>query len=158
MGRWQKIKAAAFARGIQVIRYSNEQDLVCKTHTAIAWIYYHEQNYDKGWEHINALTSVSDNNNIRESMNAQFTYIQKGKKAWTKVVEENIQNYTRIICREFVYAVENCMWRGAAEEALQLQNYTLSIMSDLCKNESVKPHCQGFYMSIQQIYRRCLSA
>ena len=50
------------------------------------------------------------------------------------------------------------MWRGAAEEALQLQNYTLSIMSDLCKNESVKPHCQGFYMSIQQIYRRCLSA
>lgn len=142
--RWEKYRAAAFSRGMQVIRYSNEPTLVNEVHTAIAWIYYHEGDFDKGWDHINVLPSVSSNS-MQESMNAQFTYIQKGWDAWKEVVTNNIRDYTRVINREFVYTIECLMWNGKADYAVQFMDYAKGIMNALCVNETVKPHCQGFY-------------
>lgn len=142
--RWEKYRAKALNRGMQTIRYSNEPDVINEVHTAIAWIYYHEQDYDKGWEHINVLPSVSSNS-LQESMNAQFTYIQKGMDAWKNVVNGNIQNYARVINRELVYAMESLMWNSNAEQTIQLMDYAKGIMQAMCKNITVKPFCQGFY-------------
>lgn len=142
--RWEKYRAKALNRGMQTIRYSNEPDVINEVHTAIAWIYYHEQDYDKGWEHINVLPSVSSNS-LQESMNAQFTYIQKGMDAWKNTVNGNIQNYARVINRELVYAMESLMWNSNAEQTIQLMDYAKGIMQAMCKNITVKPFCQGFY-------------
>ena len=76
---WQKYVKAAVNRGTQVIRYSGEKELIEKCHYALAWIYWHKQDFTKGREHIAALPSIA-NNMLQETINSYYCSAESAKE------------------------------------------------------------------------------
>lgn len=148
---WQKYVKAAVNRGAQVIRYSEEKELVEKCHYALAWIYWHEKDFSKGREHIAALPSIA-NNMLQETINSYYCAAEGNKKdgwldldAWRDSVRDNFQNFIRAINKQFVYTAESSMWSCPFEEAEAHCLWALSIMDRFMDRPEMVAHCQGFY-------------
>lgn len=147
---WQKYVKAAVNRGAQVIRYSDEKELVEKCHYALAWIYWHEKDYAKGREHLAALPSIK-NNMLQETINSYYESMetsvdgQPNYDAWKASVQDNFQNFIRAINKQFVYYAESSLWSCPLEESEANTLWAISVMDKFCENEKMMAHCQGFY-------------
>lgn len=147
---WQKYVKAAENRGAQVIRYSDEKELVEKCHYALAWIYWHEKDFAKGREHIAALPSIA-NNMLQETINSYYESMetsvdgQPNYDAWKASVQDNFQNFIRAINKQFVYCAESSLWSCPLEESEANALWAISVMDKFCENEKMIAHCQGFY-------------
>ena len=145
--KWQAYVKDAETRSQYVFRYSNEQELVDKCHYALAWIYWHEKQYEKGRVHLNALPSIS-NNMIQETINSYYVYVEKGLDGWRESVRDNTQNFVRALNKQFVYTAESSMWDCPLEETVSHCKWALTIIDEIIQNEKMKAHCQGFYRDI----------
>lgn len=145
--KWQNYVRLAENRALQVIRYSENRELSEKCHFALAWIYWHEKNYEKGREHVNALPSISSNM-LQESINSYYSYIDSGIDGWQESVRDNFQNYVRAINKQFVYTAESLMWKDLLEDVEATCKWAISVMDQFCLNEKMKPFCQGFYREV----------
>lgn len=145
--KWQRYVKLAENRAAQVIRYSGERELNEKCHFALAWLYWHEHDYGKGREHLEALPSISSNM-LQESINSYYASIETGLDGWRESVRGNFQNYVRAMNKQFVYTAESAMWAGSLEEVERTCFWAISVMDDFCKNEQMKPFCQGFYRDV----------
>lgn len=148
---WQKYVKAAENRGAQVIRYSDEKELVEKCHYALAWIYWREKDFAKGREHIAALPSIA-NNMLQETINSYYCAAENTKNddwldlvAWRDSVRDNFQNFIRAINKQFVYAAESSVWSCPFEEAEAHCLWALSVMDKFMERAEMRAHCQGFY-------------
>ncbi len=145
--KWQGYVKDAETRAQYVFRYSNEQELVDKCHYALAWIYWHEKQYEKGRVHLNALPSIS-NNMIQETINSYYVYVEKGLDGWRESVRDNTQNFVRALNTQFVYTAESSMWDCPLEETVSHCKWALTVIDEIIQNEKMKAHCQGFYRDI----------
>lgn len=147
---WQKYVRNAENRGAQVIRYSDEKELVEKCHYALAWIYWHEKDFAKGREHISALPSVQ-NNMLQETINSYYDSMENSEdgnpdyEAWRISVRDNFQNFVRAINKQFVYSAESTMWTFPIEVSEPNDLWAISVMEKIMENDVMKAHCQGFY-------------
>ena len=145
--RWQGYIKDAETRAQYVFRYSNEQELIDKCHYALAWIYWHEKQYEKGRIHLNALPSIS-NNMLQETINSYYVMVEKGLDGWRESVRDNLQNFVRALNKQFVYTAESTMWDCPLEETVSHCKWALKVIDEIIQNEKMKAHCQGFYRDI----------
>ncbi len=145
--KWQSYIKLAENRAQQVIRYSNEKELIEKCHFALAWLYWHQQEYGKGREHVELLPSISSNM-LQESINSYYSFIESGLDGWKDSVRDNYQNFVRAINKQFVYTAESSMWSGTLEDTEQYCFWAIETMDIFCKNDLMKPYCQGFYREV----------
>ena len=145
--KWNQYVQKAINRGYQVIRYSNDSSKIDMVHFATAWIYIHNKEYDKAWEHINVLPSI-ESNQLREGISAEVAMMQYGKEAWQNQLRIDLQNFTRAINKVMVYASETYCFAEPMETSVEFCNWALNIIQALCKNPKLKPLSQGFYRDI----------
>ena len=145
--KWQGYVKDAETRAQYVFRYSNEQELVDKCHYALAWIYWHEKQYEKGRIHLNALPSII-NNMLQETINSYYVKVEKGLDGWKESVRDNLQNFVRALNKQFVYTAESSMWACPLEETVNHCKWALKVIDEIIQNEKMKAHCQGFYRDI----------
>ena len=145
--KWNQYVQKAINRGYQVIRYSNDSSKIDMVHFATAWIYIHNKEYDKAWEHINVLPSI-ESNQLKEGISAEVAMMQYGKEAWQNQLRIDLQNFTRAINKVMVYASETYCFAEPMETSVEFCNWALNIIHALCKNPKLKPLSQGFYRDI----------
>lgn len=145
--KWQQFVKLAENRAAQVIRYSEEKELIEKCHFALAWLYWHQHDYGKGREHVEALPSISSNM-LQESINSYYDFIETGLDGWRESVRGNFQNYVRAINKQFVYTAESSMWSDSLENVEKTCFWAISVIDVFCQNEKMKPFCQGFYRDV----------
>ncbi len=151
---WQEIKKKAIRSGMQVIRFCNKTEWLERTHFALAWIYIHEKDYTSAREHISLLPSIS-NNRLQESILAQIAGIEFGVEEMKGVLNSNLQNYTRVINKEILYATETLSWSADAKEAVEFGLWGIEIMKVLCQKKEMLSSCRGFF---RDIYKYIISA
>ncbi|MBO4758775.1 MAG: helix-turn-helix transcriptional regulator [Spirochaetaceae bacterium] len=142
--KWHAYVKAAENRALYIFRYSNDSELVDKCHYALAWIYWHDKEYEKGREHIKELPSIS-NNMLQETINSYYAYVEKGLDGWRASVRDNLQNFVRAINKQLVYGAEAHMWECPLEETVSFCKWAVSVIEQFMQNEKMKAHCQGFY-------------
>lgn len=144
--RWKQIVKSAENRAMQVIRYSEEKELSEECHYALAWLYWHLQEFEKGREHIAALPSIRSNM-LQEPLLPYYVgaNAEEGTDGWRRQVRDNYQNFIRAINKQIVYAAEGLMWVGSLEEAEANDRWGISIMEQFMENDKMKAHCQGYY-------------
>ena len=128
--KWNAYVLKAINRGFQVIRYSNDQTLIDSVHFATAWIYIHNKEYDKAWEHINVLPSISSNQ-LREGISSEVAMMQYGKEAWLNQLRIDLQNFTRAINKSLLYASETYCFVESMENTLEYCDWAKEIVKTL---------------------------
>lgn len=151
---WEGYRNKAIQCGTQVIRFCRKKEWVERTHFALAWVYIHEKDFTSAREHITALPSV-ESNRMQESILAQVASMEFGTDEMKKVVRRNLQNFTRAINKEILYAVESLSWSDKPKDAVELGEWGIRLMSVVSENEELLPYCRGFY---RDIYRAMLHA
>lgn len=151
---WEEIRKQAIRSGMSVLRFCTSKEWLERTHYAMAWIYIHEKEYSNAREHIDTLPSVS-NNRLRESILAQITSFEQGVEGMKKVVRENLQNFTRAINKEILYAMQDLSWEDTPEEAIAFGQWGLSVMDALSTQKEMLPYCRGFFRDIYMYIIHC---
>lgn len=146
---WPDIRGAAISMGLQVIRCSTDQELIERTHFALAWIYIHEKDYSSAREHISTLPSVASNR-LQESILADLAVTEHGMEAGKDVLRKNLQNFTRAINKEIRYAIEAFCWNATPEETISLGKWGLHIIDVLSENTDMISFCRGFTRDCHQ--------
>lgn len=143
---WKRMIKSAENRAMQVIRYSEEKDLADECHYALAWLYWHTQEFEKGRQHIAALPSIKCNM-LQETLLPYYVASESelGMEGWHRQVRDNYQNFIRAINKQIVYAAESMMWICPIEEVEANCRWGLSIMDKFMENDKMKAHCQGYY-------------
>ena len=144
--RWKQMVRSAENRAMQVVRYAEEKELADKCHYALAWVYWHIQEFEKGREHIAALPSIRCNM-LQETLLPYYRSVEPegGFDDWSEQIRDNYQNFVRAINKQIVYAAEGLMWVGTVDAAEANDRWGLSIMETFMENEKMRAHCQGFY-------------
>lgn len=145
--RWKQLVKSAENRALQVIRYSDEKESSEKCHYALAWLYWHLQEFEKGREHIAALPSIKSNM-LQEPLLPYYSFAEadeENMKGWKMQVRDNYQNYIRALNKQIVYAAEGLMWSGSLSDVENNCHWGLSIMDKFMENDKMKAHCQGYY-------------
>lgn len=145
--RWKQLVKSAENRALQVIRYSDEKESSEECHYALAWLYWHLQEFEKGREHIAALPSIKSNM-LQEPLLPYYYFAEadeEGMKGWKMQVRDNYQNYIRALNKQIVYAAEGLMWSGSLSDVENNCHWGLSIMDKFMENDKMKAHCQGYY-------------
>lgn len=151
---WKDCKEKAIRQGIWVIRFCDIKEWVERTHFALAWIYIHEKDFMSARDHIQMLPSVASNR-LQESILAQAASMESGVAEMKKVLRQNLQNFTRALNKEMLYAATDLSWSDEPETAVDFSVWALEVMQALCKNKDLIPYCRGF---LRDIYRALLHA
>lgn len=151
---WEKYRDKAIQCGTQVIRFCKGKEWVERTHFALAWVYIHEKDFTSAREHISTLPSV-ESNRLQESILAQVASLEHGTDEMKKVLRHNLQNFTRAINKEILYAAEDLSWSDAPEDAVEFGQWGIRLMRTFSENPDMLPYCRGFY---RDIYRAMLHA
>lgn len=143
---WKQLIKRTENRAMQVIRYSRDKKLTDECHYALAWLYWHTGEGEKGRQHIEALPSIG-NNMLQETLLPYYinTATEEGKVSWRAQIRDNYQNYIRAINKQIVYTAESMMWVSPVEEAEEYCRWGINIMDTFMENEKMKAHCQGYY-------------
>ena len=144
--QWKQTVRTAENRAKQVIRYSGDRKLTEECHYALAWIYWHTSEWEKGRQQIASLPSIGSNM-LQETLLPYYIDIStdEGIECWKAQIRDNYQNFIRAINKQIVYTAESMMWVCPAEEVEKVCLWGLSIMDRFMENEKMRAHCQGFY-------------
>ncbi|MDE6318421.1 MAG: helix-turn-helix domain-containing protein, partial [Lachnospiraceae bacterium] len=151
---WDIRKNKALSAGMQVIRFCDQKMWVERTHYALAWIYIHEKDFVSAREHIEHLPSVKENR-LQESILAQVASFEQGVEGMKSVLRNNLQNMTRVINKEILYAVEDMSWSDTPENAVEFASWGINLMRQLCEKKELIPYCRGFF---RDVYKYMLHA
>ncbi len=132
--RYQKLYDDGIRKGIQVIRYCNNHQLVDKAHYALAWIYIHMKDYDNAREHINVLPSLASNR-VKESINMELTFFEKGFEEMKDVIVENSKILFNVLGKHLYVISQNYAWYGEREEALRICDWSEQLLNLYIKKE-----------------------
>lgn len=143
---WKRMVRLAENRAMQVIRYSEEKELADYCNYALAWVYWHTKEYEKGRKHIAALPSISSNM-FQETLIPYYISAtsENGAEEWLTQVRDNYQNFIRAFNKQIVYAAEGMMWAYSPEQVEENCRWGLAIMDKFMENRKMRAHCQGFY-------------
>lgn len=120
--RYERLYEDGIRKGIQVIRYCNNHQLIDKAHYALAWIYIHMKDYDNAREHINVLPSLASNR-VKESINMELTYFEKGFEDMKDVIAENSRILFNVLGKHLYVLSQNYAWFDTKEESLRINEW-----------------------------------
>ncbi len=141
--KWPEFRDMAIKHGTHVIRYCTKNEWVERTHFALAWIYIHEKNYTSARDHINTLPSISSNR-LQESILAQLASFEKGVEGMKTVLRNNLQNFTRAMLKEILYATEDLSWFDTQQDCIDFATWGMDVIHTLSQNEYLIPYTRGF--------------
>ena len=133
--RYQKLYDDGIRKGIQVIRYCNNHQLVDKAHYALAWIYIHMKDYDNAREHINVLPSLASNR-VKESINMELTFFEKGFEEMKDVIVENSKILFNVFGKHLYVISQNYAYFGGKEEALGIIDWSKQLLDLYSEKEA----------------------
>ena len=126
--RYQKLYDDGIRKGIQIIRYCNDHQLVDKAHYALAWIYIHMKDYDNARDHINVLPSLASNR-VKESINMELTFFEKGFEDMKDVIAENSKILFNVLGKHLYVISQNYAWFGEKEEAFRIIDWSEQLLN-----------------------------
>lgn len=126
--RYQKLYDDGIRKGIQIIRYCNNHQLVDKAHYALAWIYIHMKDYDNARDHINVLPSLASNR-VKESINMELTFFEKGFEDMKDVIAENSKILFNVLGKHLYVISQNYAWFGEKEEAFRIIDWSEQLLN-----------------------------
>ena len=144
----------AIKYGTHVIRFCTSSEWVERTHYGLAWIYIHERNFTGARDHISTLPSISSNR-LQESILAQLATFENGLDGMKEVLRNNLQNFTRALNKEVLYALEDYAWYDDPQNAVDFAIWGLDIIHTLSKNKDLIAYTRGF---TRDIYKYLLHA
>ncbi len=110
-----------------ISRYCEDRDIVEKSDFAMAWVYIHNQKYDKAKQLIDRLPSI-ESNNLKETIMTKFVKFQHGFEASKPYILENIRSLIKVTAKEFYYDLEDYVWSADAEETLELAKKLFAVI------------------------------
>lgn len=125
--RYNKLYTDGIRKGIQVVRYSNDRELIDKAHYALAWIYIHKKDYENAREHIEMLPSLASNR-VKESINMELTYFEKGFEDMKDVIVENSKVLFSVIGKQLQVISQNYGFFATKEEALRICTWSDALL------------------------------
>ena len=152
--KWPEFRDIAIKYGTHVIRFCTKTEWIERTHYALAWIYIHEKNYSSARDHINTLPSISSNR-LQESILAQLASFENGLEGMKEVLRNNLQNFTRALNKEILYATEDLAWYDNPQYCVDFANWGLEVIHTLSKNKDLIAYTRGF---TRDIYKYLLHA
>lgn len=152
--KWPEFRDMAIKYGTHVIRFCTKAEWIERTHFALAWIYIHEKNYTSARDHINTLPSISSNR-LQESILAQLASFESGLEGMKEVLRNNLQNFTRALNKEILYATEDFAWYDDPQNCVEFANWGLEVIQVLSKNKDLIAYTRGF---TRDIYKYLLHA
>ena len=143
---WKHMVRLAENRAMQVIRYSEEKELADYCHYALAWIYWHTQEYEKGRQHVDALPTIRSNM-LQETLLPYYisATTDRGIEGWKEQVRDNFQNFVRAINKQILYAAEGMMWSCPLGEVEVYCRWGITLMEHFMADDRLQAYCQGFY-------------
>lgn len=114
-------------KGVNIIRYSNNQTHIDKAHYALAWIYIHKKDFDNAMEHINVLPSLK-NNRIQENILPELVFFEQGFEAMKDSLTANNKLLYSVIGSHLHTVSENYAYWGSKEEALKNIEWCEAVM------------------------------
>ncbi len=117
--RYGKLYTDGIRKGIQVVRYSNDRELIDKAHYALAWIYIHKQDYENAREHIEMLPSLASNR-VKESIHMELTYFERGFEEMKDVIAETSKVLFHVIGKQLQVISQNYAFFATKEESLRI--------------------------------------
>jgi len=114
-------------KGINIIRYCNEQKKIDKAHYALAWIYIHRKDFDNAREHVNVLPGL-DSHCIREELNMSLTFFEKGFEAMKDSTVEFNKLLFDVIASQINSMTTHYCYFGTLEEALEICDWCEGIL------------------------------
>lgn len=132
--RYEKLYEDGIRKGIQVIRYCNDSQIIDKAHYALAWIYIHMKDYDNAREHINVLPSLSSNR-VKESINMELTFFEKGFEDMKDVIKENSRILFNVLGKHLYVLSQNYAWFDEKEEALRINDWGEKLLEAYASEE-----------------------
>lgn len=141
--KWPEFRDMAIKYGTHVIRFCTKTEWVERTHYGLAWIYIHERNYTSARDHISTLPSISSNR-LQESILAQLATFENGLDGMKEVLRNNLQNFTRALNKEILYALEDYAWYDDPQNAVDFANWGLEVIHTLSKNKDLISYTRGF--------------
>lgn len=153
-GNWETYRKKAIQCATHVIRLCQEKEWVERAHFALAWVYIHDKDFASAKEHIATLPSVQSNR-LQESILAQIADFEGGVEAMKEVVRGNLQNFTRVINKEILYAMQSLAWEDDPETAIAFGTWGIRVMEILSERQEMVPYCRGFFRDIYQYILKC---
>jgi len=154
LDKWPEFRDLAIRYGTHVIRFCSTIEWVERTHYGLAWIYIHERAYSNARDHINALPSIASNR-LQESISAQLASFEHGVDGMKEVLRQNLQNFTRAINKEILYAIEDFSWNDDPKYCVEFGNWGMELIHALSNNPDLIPYTRGF---TRDIYKYILHA
>lgn len=152
--KWPEFRDMAIKYGTHVIRFCTKTEWVERTHYGLAWIYIHERNYTSARDHISTLPSISSNR-LQESILAQLATFENGLDGMKEVLRSNLQNFTRALNKEILYALEDYAWYDDPQNAVDFASWGLEVIHTLSKNKDLISYTRGF---TRDMYKYLLNA
>ncbi|MCQ2518898.1 MAG: helix-turn-helix domain-containing protein [Lachnospiraceae bacterium] len=116
--RAESILEEGIKKGVTIIRYSNNQKIIEKTHYALAWIYIHKKDFENAREHINVLPSL-ENRRIKELITSELAFFEHGFEEMKDSFVATNRMFYSVIAAWFHCIVENYAYWGEKEEAIK---------------------------------------
>ena len=152
--KWPEFRDMAIKYGTHVIRFCTKSEWTERTHYALAWIYIHEKNYTGARDHISTLPSICSNR-LQESILAQLATFESGFEGMKEVLRNNLQNFTRALNKEILYAAEDYAWYDDPQNCVEFASWGLDVIHTLSKNKDLIAYTRGF---TRDIYKYLLHA
>ncbi len=120
--KYERLYDDGIRKGIQVIRYSSNHELIDKAHYALAWIYIHRQDYDNAREHINVLPSLASNS-VKESIQMELVFFEKGFQEMKDAMADSSKILFGVLGKHLRMLAENYAYYDEKEEALSICDF-----------------------------------
>ncbi len=105
-------------KGVNIIRYANNQRLVEKAHYALAWIYIHKKDFSNAREHINVLPSL-ENNRIKEFIYSELVFFEHGFEEMKDSVVSTNNLLCNVLMSQLHMVSEMYAYWGERDEAIR---------------------------------------
>ncbi len=137
-----------------ISRYCEDRDIVEKSDFAMAWVYIHNQKYDKAKQLIDRLPSI-ESNNLKETIMTKFIKFQHGFEASKPYIMENIRGLVKVTAKEFYYDLEDYAWSAGAEETLELAKKLFAVIDAYKAFDELSPDILEWENHIRRFMPRC---
>lgn len=108
----------AIKKGVNIIRYASDKQMINKSHYALAWIYIHRKDFSNAREHINVLPSF-ENTRMKELLISELAFFEHGFEE----MKESFVTTNRMLCgvvlSQLHCVAENYAYWGEHDEAMR---------------------------------------
>ncbi len=116
--RAENILEDGIKKGVTIIRYASDNNMVNKAHYALAWIYIHKKDFSNAREHINVLPSF-ENTRMKELIISELAFFEHGFEEMKESFASTNKMLCNILLSQLHCIAENYAYWGDKDEAIR---------------------------------------